>query len=170
MSQPTPSSSSAAGIGPLVDNLTRALEAATTAADLFPDKSDLSFHRTLDRKFAKELDLTSKRLLSLTDRLAEMAMDAHPSKGKRAVPRRKLEDEDTVVESFRSGVVSVVDRVLEDADVALDEARGDIKKTAIEVNKKAAAAASKKVSSLAIVIYPRTVWLTTNTSSLDLRR
>ncbi|RSH77767.1 exosome nuclease subunit [Apiotrichum porosum] len=144
-SEVTAGASASREVATLVDNLTKALEMATTAANLFPDKSDISFHRTLDRRFAKDLDETSNRLLLLTDRLASLAVEANPQKGKHVLLRRKLDDEDAVVDSFRSGVIQVVDRVLEDADAALDEARGENKKSQIEVNKALAAAAGKKL-------------------------
>lgn len=99
--------------------MTKALEASTSAAAQFPEKSDLSFHRTLDRKFAKGSDATGQRVLDLTDRLLQLAVEGSQEKTKAAggkiKPRRKVADEDDVVDSFQATVVEPVDALLEDA-------------------------------------------------------
>lgn len=102
-----------------VDNMTKALEASTSTAAEFPDKSDLGFHRTLDRKFAKGLDATGQRVLDLTDKLLQLAVEGSQEKAKAAggkvKPRRKVTDEDDVVDSFQATVIEPVDALLEDA-------------------------------------------------------
>ncbi|WVF70846.1 hypothetical protein IAT40_005640 [Kwoniella sp. CBS 6097] len=136
-------------------HLTSALDSLTTHAAALPDKSDLSFHRTMDRTFARDLDSASDRLLKLTERLLSLvdhsqkgAIEKGKSKAKAGTnkgTRRKLEDEDDVVDGFRQGVVGVVDGLLEDADSCLDDLRGEKKKAAIAVKPSLAAAAGQKL-------------------------
>lgn len=118
-----------------VESMTAALEAGTSHAAQFPDKSDLMFHRTLDRKFARGIDASGERVLMLADRLLQLTVESQPkSKNQgRIKPRRKLADEDDVVDSFQSAVVDQVDSLLEDADIHLDEINGKRKKAAIEL-------------------------------------
>lgn len=102
-----------------VDNMTRALEDSTSVAAQFPEKSDLSFHRTLDRKFAKGLDTSSQRVLDLTDKLLQLAVEGAHEKAKAAggktKPRRAVTDEDDAIDSFHATVIEPVDALLEDA-------------------------------------------------------
>ncbi|CAK9781419.1 hypothetical protein CC85DRAFT_325791 [Cutaneotrichosporon oleaginosum] len=118
-----------------VDTMTKALEASTSHAAEFPDKSDMMFHRTLDRKFAKGIDASGDRVLKLADSLLQLTVDSQPkaNKATRVKARRKLADEDDVVDSFQSTVVDHVDSLLEDADTHIDEANGARKKAAIDV-------------------------------------
>lgn len=103
-----------------IPQITDALDKLTTHAASLPPKSDLSFHRTLDRKFAKSLDITSSKLLVLTERLLRLVettpgpsgAKASASKGK---GRSALVDEEDAVEGFRRSVGSVIDGLLEDA-------------------------------------------------------
>ncbi|GMK55550.1 hypothetical protein CspeluHIS016_0206060 [Cutaneotrichosporon spelunceum] len=118
-----------------VETMTKALEAGTSHAAEFPDKSDMMFHRTLDRKFAKGIDASGERVLKLADSLLQLTVDSQP-KAKSAPsvkPRRKLVDQDDVIDSFQSTVVDHVDSLLEDADTYIDEANGARKKAAIDV-------------------------------------
>lgn len=113
--------------------ITAALDELTTAANGLPtNKSDINFHRTMDRQFAKDLDDTSSRVLWMTERLLAMA-DAgqREAKGKgkgkdkagvkvlapKAAdkPRRKLEEEEDVIDGYKRGVLGVVDGLLEDS-------------------------------------------------------
>ncbi|WRT64045.1 uncharacterized protein IL334_000973 [Kwoniella shivajii] len=140
-------------------HLTSALDKLTTNAAALPDKSDLSFHKTLDRGFAKDLDDASERVLKLTERLLSLVDQSQHSsrdKGNSKVPssktsskvkgrRRKLEDEDDVVDGFRQSVVGVVDGLLEDADSCLDEVRGEKKKAAIAIKPHLVAQAGQKL-------------------------
>lgn len=103
-----------------VDSMTAALEASTNAAAQFPDKSDISFHRSMDRKFGRELDSTCDRVLLLTDKLLQMSVESQNARSKtqgkgRNLPGRKLADEDDVVDNFHKTVVGPVDGLLEDA-------------------------------------------------------
>lgn len=102
---------------------TSALDEATTHAASLPPKSDLSFHRTLDRKFGKDLDIASGRILNLAERLLHLVTegsDVGKEKGKsdgvlRPNQRRRLEDEDDVIDGYRGAVGDVLDSLLEDA-------------------------------------------------------
>lgn len=115
----------------LMPSITKALDDFTTHAAALPPKSDLAFHRTLDRSFAKGLDTTSKRVLLLTEKLLQVAEGAGSSAGgagakrkeagvaralrAKVKPRAKLEDEEDVIDGYRRNVVDVVDALLEDA-------------------------------------------------------
>jgi exosome complex exonuclease RRP6 len=110
--------------------ITAALDELTTAANGLPTtKSDINFHRTMDRQFAKDLDNASSRVLQMTERLLSM-VDAGQremkGKGKDKVdfrtapqaaekPRRKLEEEEDVIDGYKRGVLGVVDGLLEDS-------------------------------------------------------
>ena len=110
--------------------ITSALDKLTTAANGLPStKSDLSFHRTMDRRFANDLDEASSRLLHMTERLLAM-VDAgqleKKGRGKekgtvKVAPkaaektRRKLEEEEDVIDGYKRGVLGVVDGLLEDS-------------------------------------------------------
>ena len=111
LAPPSPTSE----FGDYLPRVTKDLDDVTTHAAALPGKSDLSFHRTLDRKLAKELDEASDRILKLTGDLLEL-LDT----GKSGKKRRWLEDEEDVKHSYKRGVVEVVDALLEDA-VSLSE-------------------------------------------------
>jgi exosome complex exonuclease RRP6 len=101
--------------------LTTALDHLTTDAAALPDKSDLSFHRTMDRKFAKQLDEASSKVLGMAEQMLKLVLgpEQNESKAGAAVKkgkaRRTLADEDDVVDGFRGAVIDVVDGLLEDA-------------------------------------------------------
>ncbi|ORX34217.1 ribonuclease H-like domain-containing protein [Kockovaella imperatae] len=114
--------------------LTDLLDVATTHANALPPKSDLSFHRTLHRKFAKDQDEASSRILKLADSLLAKVQTDISSKGK---ARRKIEDEEDVVDGYRRGVMDVVNGLLEDAASRLDEVSGQKKSPAIQVSSSA---------------------------------
>lgn len=110
--------------------ITSALDDLTTAANGLPIlKSDINFHRTMDRRFANDLDDASSRVLKMTERLLAMVdVGQREIKGKgkekagvKAAPkaadklRRKLEEEEDVVDGYKRGVLPVVDGLLEDA-------------------------------------------------------
>jgi exosome complex exonuclease RRP6 len=83
----------------------------------------------MDRRFANDLDEASSRVLSMTERLLAM-VDAgqleKKGKGKekdlvKGAPkaadktRRKLEEEEDVIDGYKRGVLGVVDGLLEDS-------------------------------------------------------
>ena len=110
--------------------ITAALDELTTAVNGLPtSKSDINFHRTMDRQFAKDLDDASSRVLQMTERLLSMVDSGQreaKGKGKDKAdlrgapkaaekPRRKLEEEEDVIDGYKRGVLSVVDGLLEDS-------------------------------------------------------
>lgn len=123
-----------------IPKITDLLDRLTTDAANLPGRSDLQFHRTLDRGFAKELDGTGERLLELTDRLVELAQadearakEAHerglasagtqrgPSVASASVKKdrkgkaRAIKDEEDVTENFKRTVGDALDAILESA-------------------------------------------------------
>lgn len=151
--------------------LTAALDRLTTNAASLPDKTDLNFHRSLDRRFNKDVEKTSERLLGMTERILDLIERSQKEarqgrdKGKTAkvmIRRRKLEDQDDIIDGYRGAVQGVIDGLLEDAvrrslplcpccsniskDINLDELRGGKGKTAVTVKPALVAQAGKKVS------------------------
>jgi exosome complex exonuclease RRP6 len=100
---------------------TFALDALTTHAANLPHRSDLAFHRTLDRNFSRGLDGSSETVLSMTERLLLLVEGSGKGKGRAPKHRRletarkKLDDEEDVVDGYRRSVLDVVDGLLEDA-------------------------------------------------------
>ncbi|KAF8517423.1 ribonuclease H-like domain-containing protein [Hysterangium stoloniferum] len=100
---------------------------------------DISYHRSLDRKFGKRLDACSDRILTLTSRLLDFAQSSSVAESGPHVARsgdkgkRRLENEEDVVDSFHSLVVDVMDQLLERSDACLDELMGRIKPPAIPI-------------------------------------
>lgn len=114
--------------------ITSALDRLTTSANALPStRSDINFNRTMDRKFANDLDEASDRVLRMAETLlmmVEVGQEELKGKGKgkeeaakstktgvkaSTKTRRKLEDEDDVVDGYKRGVIGVVDGLLEDA-------------------------------------------------------
>ncbi|WVN85849.1 uncharacterized protein L203_101001 [Cryptococcus depauperatus CBS 7841] len=133
-------------------HLTSTLDQLTTYAAALPAKTDLNFARSIDRKFAKSLDSTSERVLSITERLLALVEEGQKTargkdrgKGKPEIGRRKLEDQDDVVDGYRGAVLSVVDGLLEDADTNLDVLKGNKTLAAIHVKPELVAQAGKKL-------------------------
>lgn len=91
------------------------IEQVTLAAHDLP--RDIPFHRSLDRKFRKDIDTTSARVLSLTNRLLNLSQTFTASSAARVVQNKSdqvlLIDEDDVVDKFHSVVVDVLDPLLE---------------------------------------------------------
>lgn len=134
--------------------LTAALDRLTTNAASLPDKTDLNFHRSLDRRFNKDVEKTSERLLGMTERILDLIERSQKEarqgrdKGKTAkvmIRRRKLEDQDDIIDGYRGAVQGVIDGLLEDADINLDELRGGKGKTAVTVKPALVAQAGKKI-------------------------
>jgi len=81
----------------------------------------------MDRQFANDLDEASERVLKMTEKLltlVELGQAEAKSKGKgkdakvtkaAGKTRRKLEEEEDVVDGYKRGVLGVVDGLLEDA-------------------------------------------------------
>lgn len=98
---------------------TKSLDTVTNQAAGLPGKSDLDFHRTLDRKLAKDLQEASTGVLAVAERLlSHLDRSGQSSKGKvaRVGPARsRLLDLEDVTEMYRRNIVGTVDSLLEDA-------------------------------------------------------
>lgn len=99
---------------------TKSLDTVTTQAAGLPGKSDLNFHRTLDRKLAKDLQEASTRVLAVAERLlSHLDRSGQSSKGKEVArvgpARSRLLDLEDVTEMYRRNIVGTVDSLLEDA-------------------------------------------------------
>lgn len=73
---------------------------------------DLTFHRSLDRDFGKEVDQCSAKALHLTNRLLSLVASGDATLSKRSTGE-KLRDQDDVVDNFHSLVVDAMDQLLE---------------------------------------------------------
>lgn len=121
MSEPTPSSSSQPtpeDFEHYLPHLTTLLDNLTTQAASLPLKSDLAFHKTLDRKFGKGLDGGADEILQLTGKLLQLTSrdrsDKGSSRGKSRAVSSEL-SEDDLMDRYKRTVVEVVDGLLEDA-------------------------------------------------------
>lgn len=98
-------------------SLQSAAVAATKCCMRLP--KDLSYHRSLDRKFGKRLDACSNRILSITSHLIEYAEAGNIAEGAsntgmgKGKGKCRLESEEDVVDGFHSLVVDVMDQLLE---------------------------------------------------------
>ncbi|ORZ19396.1 ribonuclease H-like domain-containing protein [Absidia repens] len=101
-------------------SLFKALTSATNASNAIPVE-DLGFLRTLDRTFAKDLDLSSDALLKVANNLT-----GHCAKDIGLESTQKTNDIDDVNDRF-SGVIDVIDGLFERADVCMDEMTGKLK-------------------------------------------
>lgn len=121
-------------------SLQSSLQPPTRNAASIPNSSDLSFHRTLDRKLATSLDHQSGRLLSLVSDVAQWASkeeskgsgsgkDKGKGKGREDVEEREdgkgfLTEQDLTKEGFSSAIGDLIDKLLEQSDICLDEYSG----------------------------------------------
>ncbi|EJU03147.1 hypothetical protein DACRYDRAFT_50127, partial [Dacryopinax primogenitus] len=106
---------------------------ASRAASSLPQ--DVDFHRSLDRKFAREVDRVSERVLALVGELIRFVdikeaeaegstgIDAGKAKGKGRTSNLRLLNREDVEDNFED-VVDVTDGLLERADIALDQLMG----------------------------------------------
>ena len=82
---------------------------------------DLSYHRSLDRKFGKRLDACSKRILDIVSQLLEYAEAGNIAEGASSAGvgmgkgkgKRRLESEEDIMDGFHSLVVDVMDPLFE---------------------------------------------------------
>ncbi|KAF8582891.1 hypothetical protein K439DRAFT_1634914 [Ramaria rubella] len=126
------------------DEFQTALQSAAVAAtkSSLGLPKDLSYHRSLNRKFGKRLDACSDRILAITSQLLQYVdagneLEGAPSLGTgNGKGKHRLESEDDVVDGF-SLVVDVMDQLLERADTCLDEFLGRSKPSAIPINPQA---------------------------------
>ncbi|KAF9265330.1 hypothetical protein L218DRAFT_167220 [Marasmius fiardii PR-910] len=100
---------------------------------------DISYHRSMDSAFSKDLDACSSKALSLANKLLTLARTVDPSgKGK-----GRLEEEDDIVDNFHGLIVDGMDQILEKTDICLDDFFGRNKAPVIAVNPKAPAPKKK---------------------------
>lgn len=88
----------------------KALKATRSALAL---PADVAFHRSMDSSFSKDLDDFSSGVLSLTNKLLVLVSTADPAQSARAKSKAKLENQDDVLDNFRSLVVDSMDQLLE---------------------------------------------------------
>jgi exosome complex exonuclease RRP6 len=104
-----------------------ALTTTRLAATTLPP--DIEFHRSIHVSFATELDSLSTRVLRLTNRLVRLAGSVESS----TLGRGTLDDEEDVLDGFKSLIVDPVDRLFERTDLCLDDYLGRKKEPAITV-------------------------------------
>lgn len=126
------------------------LQPPTRAAAQLPGPSDLSFHRSLDKALAKDIEFTKDSILSTINELVESisgstnAGSAKVGAGKARArngsgPEGRIQLEDLVdADAFSRSLGDVVDSLLESADTYLDEYQGRVKP------RSAAASSSRK--------------------------
>jgi hypothetical protein len=81
--------------------------ALTTIRKAVSLPSDVAFHRSMDHDFAQDLDTISERVLLVTNKL--LSLVATVDEGK----KRKLANQDDVVDNFHSLVADSMDQLLE---------------------------------------------------------
>lgn len=104
-----------------------ALTTTRLAATTLPP--DIEFHRSIHVSFATELDSLSTRVLRITNRLVRLAGSVESS----TLGRGTLDDEEDVLDGFKSLIVDQVDRLFERTDMCLDDYLGRKKEPAITV-------------------------------------
>ncbi|KAH9933267.1 ribonuclease H-like domain-containing protein [Amylocystis lapponica] len=128
----TPAELSPAGFNEYNTALQGAALKATKHAAAIP--SDIAFHRSVDRRVAREADAAAARVLALANRLLTLVSTADVTESARRKGKARLEGPDDVVDSFHALVVDSMDQLLERADICLDEYLGRSKPPAIAVN------------------------------------
>lgn len=104
----------------LQDGTTASLISITRAVHQL-EAEDIGFHRSLDPAIGREIDKQNARLLRTAQRLAHATVGSEPKE------RVTLKDTEHIDENW-SGVVDVIDSLLERASTTLDEYRGIIKR------------------------------------------
>lgn len=145
-SEPSSSKEGVAPPAPLEDltgylaYLQSKLQPPTRTAAQLPGPSDLSFHRSLDKSLAKELESAKETVLSTVNQLVESinggagsARKSAKGLGKSRAGNGSGQDgkiflEDLVdADAFSRSLGDVVDSLLENADTCLDEYQGRVK-------------------------------------------
>lgn len=110
--EPAASSSWAADFDASQLRLQKAALASTRLSNALPGHDDMAFQRTLDRKFAKDVDVISKRVFSMTNQLLMFARGPANGKGK---GKDILADEEDLLEGFHTNIVDIMDQLFEAA-------------------------------------------------------
>ncbi|KAG0704825.1 ribonuclease H-like domain-containing protein [Suillus ampliporus] len=105
-----------------------ALATTRLAATTLPQ--DIEFHRSVHVSFAAELDSISTRVLRLTNKLVRLAGTVDGG----ATGRGTLDNEEDVLDGFKSLIIDPVDRLFERTDMCLDDYMGHKKEPAIAVS------------------------------------
>ena len=94
--------------------LQKAALTATKRAYLLPADTDMAFQRTLDKKFATDVDVVSARVFALTNRLLKFAQGNNVAfrsgKGKAVI-----REEEDLLEGYHTSVVDILDQLFESA-------------------------------------------------------
>jgi exosome complex exonuclease RRP6 len=89
-----------------------ALKATKHAAGL---PADLAFHRSVDSDLAEDLETCSKRVVSMTNALLDLASTIGNSKSAKGNGKARLQDEDDFLDRFQALIVEPMDQILERA-------------------------------------------------------
>lgn len=92
--------------------LQKAALASTRLSNVLPGPEDMAFQRTLDRKFSKDIEIVSKRVFSMTNKLLMFARGPSNGKGK---SKDILLDEEDLLGGFHTNVVDIMDQLFEAA-------------------------------------------------------
>jgi exosome complex exonuclease RRP6 len=97
-------------------------------ANGLPPAADMGFQRTIDRKFAKDIDSSSVKVLNLANRLLSLVQGgdsrsndpngktkANGRSSEKGKQKALLTDEDDVLDGYHTLVVDIVDQLLESA-------------------------------------------------------
>ena len=111
MDNPTPSTSSLspAGFNDYNTNLQATALKATRLSAALP--SDIGFYRSVDKTLAKDIDSCKAKVLSLTNKLLDLASSNNDAES-RARKRPRLENED-ITDDFHGIIVDLMDQLLE---------------------------------------------------------
>ena len=109
-----------------LEALQNALQLPTRQAAQLPSPDDLTFHKTLDRPFGRDLDSESGRLLGLVDKMSTWASDSMPKSRSAQKGKQKLTERSLTADEFAGSLGDLVDHLLERADTCLDEYTGKV--------------------------------------------
>lgn len=104
-----------------------ALATTRLAATTLPQ--DIAFHRSIHVSFAEDIDALSTRVLRLTNKLVRLAGSVDSG----TVGRGTLEDQEDVLDGFKSLIVDPIDGLFERTDMCLDDYLGRKKEPATTV-------------------------------------
>jgi len=74
--------------------------------------TDIQFHKSIDRDFAREIEACSTKVLSITNKLLTLATSSATTLGGN-VKNKPVADQDDIVDDFDSVVVDIMDQLLE---------------------------------------------------------
>jgi len=77
--------------------------------------ADLAFHRSVDSDLAEDLEACSKKVLSMTNMLLNLASTVSNSKSAKGKGKARVQDEDDFLDRFGPLIVEPMDQLLERA-------------------------------------------------------